>query len=555
MLLIEGLFEGALKAETCYNLFPFINISVHLRHGTNRMANSEAEAADKKYELDTIRSVQQGDVVSLRARDDEAKGVQSAIEESGLKRDLSQRHLMMLAIGGVIGPGYFVGMGQGLTTAGPAGLLICFAVVGTLLWAVMQCLGEMAAFLSTSGSFTDYSARFLDPAIGFALGWNYWFLWAGVLMAEYNNLGLILGFWQSAVPTWGWVLLFWFIFLAFTFLGVYAFGEAEFWLSAAKLLFIAAFFLCAVLISSGAIGGEKIGFKFYKEPGAFAEGVKGVFKIFVFAALQYSGTEMVGLTAGESANPARDVPKAIRTVFYRIIVIFVGGIFFLTITVPYNDPDLLSAGSKTARSPFVIAFTRAGAGIGAHLVNAVILVTILSAVNGALYVGSRTLVGLAQQRQAPALFRRTDARGVPVAALVTTNAAGFLALLNLSSGAGRIYAWIVSITGVSTFITWACICACHIRFRRALRAQQVPLEALPFRAKWDRFTPWFGLGVSVFFVFFQGWTAFAPWDVEAFVMNYVVIVVFLALALGWKVLKGSKRPRSEIADLRTGRRG
>lgn len=143
-----------------------------------------------------------------------------------------------------------------------------------------------------------------------------------------------------------------------------------------QLLFIAAFFLCAILISSGAIGGEKIGFKFYKHPGAFAEGVKGVFKIFVFAALQYS-TETVGLTAGESANPARDVPKAIRTVFYRIIVIFVGGIFFLTITVPYNDPNLLSAGSKTARSPFVIAFTRAGAGIGAHLVNAVILVIIL----------------------------------------------------------------------------------------------------------------------------------------------------------------------------------
>lgn len=144
---------------------------------------------------------------------------------------------------------------------------------------------------------------------------------------------------------------------------------------------------------------------------------------------------------------------------------------------------------------------------------------------------------------------------MPVAALVATNAAGFLALLNLSSGAGRIYAWIVSVTGVSTFITWACICACHFRFRQALRAQRVPLEALPFLAKWDGFTPWLGLGVSVFFVFFQGWTAFAPWDVEGFVMNYVVIVVFLALALGWKVLMGSKRPRSETADLRTGRRG
>ncbi|KAF4544027.1 Amino acid permease [Lasiodiplodia theobromae] len=517
-------------------------------------SDKKTDSNDADNGLKPMQSVGQGEVEQLGDGEGSVKPVNPAREETGLKRDLAQRHLMMLAIGGVIGPGYFVGMGTGLSTAGPAGLLICFATVGALLWAVMQCLGELAAFLSTPGSFTDYTARFIDPAFGFALGWNYWFLWAGILMAEYNNLSLVLGFWQSAMPTWGWVLVFWFIFLSFTFLGVYTFGEAEFWLSAAKLLFIAAFFLCAILISSGAIGGEKIGFKFYKDPGAFADGAKGVFKIFVFAALQYSGTEMVGLTAGESANPVRDIPKAIRTVFYRILIIFVGGIFFLTITVPYNDPNLLSAGSKTARSPFVIAFTRVGATAGAHVVNAVILVTILSAVNGALYVGSRTLVGLAQQHQAPQLFRWTNARGVPVPALVVTNATGFLSLLNLSSGAGEIYTWIVSITGVSTFITWGAICACQIRLRRAMRAQGVPLEDLPFRAQWDGFTPWFGLGLSVFFIFFQGWTAFAPWDAETFVMNYVTIAIFITLAVSWKVLKKSKWARSESADLWTGRR-
>lgn len=373
------------------------------------------------------------------------------------------------------------------------------------------------------------------------------------------------------MPTWGWVLVFWylspdntyhpciadrdrFVFLSFTFLGVYAFGEAEFWLSAAKLLFIAAFFLCAILISTGAIGGEKIGFKYYQDPGSFADGVKGVFKIFVFAALQYSGTEMVGITAGESADPARDVPKAIRTVFYRIVIIFVGGVFLLTITVPYNDPNLLSAGSKTARSPFVIAFTRAGAPVGAHLVNAVIVVTIFSAINGALYVGSRTLVGLAQQHQAPAIFRWTDKRGVPVPALVVTNAMGFLSLLNLASGSGAVYTWIISITGVSTFITWACICLCHIRFRQAMCVQNIPLGVLPFRAQFERFTPYFGLSLSVFFIFFQGWTAFAPWSVEEFIMNYVVIAVFLVFAAGWKLLKKTKWARSENADLHTGRR-
>lgn len=253
--------------------------------------------------------------------------------------------------------------------------------------------------------------------------------------------------------------------MAFTFLGVYAFGEAEFWLSSLKLVFIVAFFICAILITSGVIGGQKIGFEYYRNPGAFANGIRVVFEIFVFAALQYSGTEMVGLTAGESANPARDVPKAIRTIFWRILFIFVGGIFFINLCVPFDDPNLLSASSKTARSPFVLAFTRVGVDIGAHLVNAVILVTIFSSINGGLYVGSRTLYGLAELGQAPKIFKWTNKRSVPVPALVFTNAVGFLSLLNLSSGAGAIYTWIVSITGVSTFIV--CRSTCALMFLRS----------------------------------------------------------------------------------------
>ena len=241
--------------------------------------------------------------------------------------------------------------------------------------------------------------------------------------------------------------------MAFALLGVKSFGEAEFWLALFKVIAIVAFFLCAILISTGVIGGQSIGFSYYHEPGAFANGVKGVFEVFVFAALQYSGTEMIGLAAGESRNPAKDIPKATRSVLWRIVGIFLGGIFFLTITVPYDDPNLLSASSKTARSPFVIAFTRAGATAGAHAVNAIILVTIFSAINSALYVGSRTLVGLAEQHQAPKLFAKTTKNGVPIYSLTFMNLIGFLSLLNLSSGAGPVYTWIVSMTGVATFIT------------------------------------------------------------------------------------------------------
>ncbi|KAF1957632.1 hypothetical protein CC80DRAFT_534833 [Byssothecium circinans] len=203
---------------------------------------------------------------------------------------------------------------------GPAGLLICFAVVGVLLWTVIQALGEMSAFIAVSGS------------------------------------------------------------LAFGLLGV--FGEAELLFTLGKVLALASFAFCAILISAGVIGGEKIRFKFYRDPGAFG-GIKETFQIFIFAALQYSGTEMIGLSAGESENPAKDIPKAVKNILlWRIIGIVLGGAFFIAIVVPFNDPNLLHAGSKTASSPFVIAFTRVGIHAGAHVVNVVVLITLFSAING-----------------------------------------------------------------------------------------------------------------------------------------------------------------------------
>ncbi|KAF5012158.1 hypothetical protein FDECE_1807 [Fusarium decemcellulare] len=532
--------------------------------------------------------------------------VENTSQDAGLQRGLAGRHLMMLAIGGVIGPGYFVGMGTGLSTAGPAGLLLCFSIVGVLLWAVMQSLGELGAFIPMSGtqdiilsfkpftdecdnagSFTHYTSMFVDPAVGFALGWNYWFLWAGIIIAEYSahlskrpsrsqtdkgnrqfRLGIdVLGISHSTLgldpdllvrvattrARYNTDRLRRGIFLAFTFLGIKSFGEAEYWLALIKVLAILAFFLCAILITSGVIGGEKIGFKFYNNPGAFADGVKGVFKIFVFAALQYSGTEMIGLTAGESKNPARDVPRAVKSVLWRIVGIFLLGIFFLTLTVPYNDENLLSAKSKTARSPFVIAFTRVGATAGAHVVNAIILITMFSAINSALYVGSRTLYGLAIEGLAPKIFCWTNERGVPAYSLILMNLMGFLSLLNLSSGAGVVYTWIVSMTGVATFITWGLISLNHIRFRMALKAQNISTDVLPFQAPAWKFCAYLGLAGNVFFVFFQGWTSFAPWDVEAFFMNYIIVLVFFILAIGWKITHKTKFVTLKSVDFGTAR--
>lgn len=281
----------------------------------------------------------------------------------------------------------------------------------------------------------------------------------------------VMTYWKSAMPIYGFILVFWFAFLFFSYLGVLAFGEAEYAITFIKLLFIVSMYICCVLITTGAIGdGDKIGFKYWHDPGAFADGVAGVFKVFVFAALQYSGTEMIGFTAGESANPARDVPRAVRFVFWRVVIFFLGGIFFLSLVVPWNDPDLLSATSKTARAPYTIAFSRVGLPKGGDAVNAIVvsanvcvlrleltlqLVTLISTLNAGLYVTSRCIAAMALEGQAPKVFGKINKQGVPWVALIFCNLFGFLALLNLSAGAGVIYGWLVNISGVATFITWA----------------------------------------------------------------------------------------------------
>nr|XP_019050070.1 hypothetical protein I302_00491 [Kwoniella bestiolae CBS 10118]OCF29000.1 hypothetical protein I302_00491 [Kwoniella bestiolae CBS 10118] len=479
-------------------------------------------ASDSIHEVPFETDVKDDTVPEIQEVDQEDREV----ADPGLKRSLKSRHMQMLAIGGVIGPGYFVGIGSGFTNGGPAGLLLGFGIVGILLWVVMQSLGEMAAFLAVSGSFTNYTSRFLDPALGFSLGWNYDFLWFGILAAEYNNLGLVT--WEC------WLLV-----------------KPSSFLTATKLIFIFAFFVCSILITSGAIGNQgKVGFKYYNDPGAFADGVTGVFKVFVFAALQYSGTEMIGLTAGESANPARDVPKAVRFVFWRVLVVFLGGIFFLSLCVPWNDPGLLSGTSKTARSPFVISFVNAGLPRGGDAVNAIIIVTILSALNGALYVSSRCVSALAHEQKAPKFLGHINKRGVPTYALVFCNLFGFISLLNLSSSAGHVYSWLVNITGVATFITWGGICWAHIRFRKAMALQGLSLDELPFKAAFYPYGAYIGLFGNLFFIFFQGWTAFlSPFSVEDFFMNYIMIPVFAIMYLAYKLWNKTKWVDLSSADL------
>ncbi|KAF2795190.1 amino acid permease [Melanomma pulvis-pyrius CBS 109.77] len=472
-----------------------------------------------------------------------------------LHRKLKSRHIQMIAIGGIIGPGLLVGSGNALRLAGPGGILISFTLVGIIVFFVMQSLGELATIIPVSGSFVDYAGRFYDSALAFALGWAYWYLWLTVLTNEYNAISLVVMYWTDDVPQWAWIIIFWVIFLSLSMLGVLAYGEVEFWLSLIKVISITIFFIIAIAISSGGIGPQKIGFKYWNDPGAFADGINGVARTFVIAGTLYAGTEMVGITAGESANPRRAVPRAITQVFWRILIFYVGMMFFIGILIPYNDPRLLGKGSKAAASPLTIALEDANIAPAAHLINALIVISVLSAGNSSLYVASRTITHMARNGMAPKFLGKTDKRGVPWAALLFTNLFACIAFLSQSSSAGTLYNALITLSGVATFIVWAVIEFVHIRFRQALKAQGQSVDDLPFKAMFYPYGTYACLAANVFLIFFQGYTCFLnPFSAQDFIINYILLPVFVVFYFGYKFWHKTTIVKPAEMDIWTGRR-
>ncbi|KAK8223267.1 amino acid permease [Phyllosticta capitalensis] len=472
-----------------------------------------------------------------------------------LHRKLKSRHLQMITIGGIIGPGLLVGSGNALHLAGPGGVLISFSLVGIIVFFVMQSLGELATLIPVTGSFTDYAARFVDESLAFALGWAYWYLWVTVLANEYNSISLVVMYWTDTVPQWAWILIFWVIFISLSMLGVLAYGEVEFWLSLIKVISLTVFFILAIAISAGGIGPQKIGFKYWHDPGAFADSINGVAKTFVIAGTLFAGTEMVGITAGESENPRRAVPRAINQVFWRILIFYIGMMFFIGMLIPYNDKRLLSGSSKTAASPLTIALEDAQIAPAAHLINALIVISVISAGNSSLYVASRTITHMARNGMAPLLLGKTNQKGVPWAALLFTNLAACISFLSQGSGAGVVFEALITLSGVATFIVWATIEVVHIRLRQALKAQEQSADELPFKALWYPYGTYACLAANIFLVFFQGYTAFLnPFSPSDFVINYILIPIFVLFVVVWKFWHKTKFVRAADIDIWSGRR-
>ncbi|KAM9903697.1 hypothetical protein OXX69_007844, partial [Metschnikowia pulcherrima] len=275
--------------------------------------------------------------------DDRAQFGYSTDEELGtveLKRGLKNRHVSLIALAGIIGPGILVGAALP-TSNGPLSLIVGFGVIGLIAFSMIQSLGELATMYPSGNVFSTLGNKLIDRAVGGTVGWFYCIIWIAVLANEYNTVASILQFWGPQVPLYGYVLIFWAAFLAFQFLGVSTFGEFEYWLAMFKVIGIVAFYIFSIIYVSGGVKGRPaFGFQYWRNPGPLAHGFKSIASSFVYASTFYSGTEAVAITASETRNPGKAIPSAIRQTFIRILIIYMGIALFYGLTVPYNAPEL-----------------------------------------------------------------------------------------------------------------------------------------------------------------------------------------------------------------------
>ncbi|MDO5743426.1 MAG: amino acid permease [Micrococcaceae bacterium] len=450
--------------------------------------------------------------------------------------------MQMIAIGGAIGTGLFVASGGTISQAGPGGALVAYALVGLMVFLLMQSLGEMAAKIPVAGSFQSFATRFVSPSFGFAIGWNYWFNWAITVAAELVAAGIVMDFWFPSVPGWVWAGVFLIVLTGLNALSAKAFGESEFWLSLIKVGAVVLFLIAGVLMIFGILGENSPGFSNWQErEDVFHGGWVSIISVFMIAGFSFQGTELVGVAAGEAKNPRREIPRAIRTVFWRIMLFYIGAIFIIGCLVPFTDPSLLASGeADVAASPFTLVFERAGIAFAAALMNAVILTAILSAGNSGLYASTRMLYSMAHDGKAPKILGRTNSRGVPIFALLATAAVGLFGFLTAIVGQGAAYAWLLNVSGLSGFIVWAGIAISHYRFRRGFLAQGNTASDLPYRAALFPIGPLLAFAVLVLVIAGQNFEAVVAGRGLEVLSSYIGIPIFLGLWLIHRHVTGSR---------------
>ncbi|QQN87562.1 MULTISPECIES: amino acid permease [Acinetobacter] len=471
-----------------------------------------------------------------------------------LQRKLGARHLNMIAIGGSIGTGLFLASGATIASAGPGGALLAYALIGVMIYFLMTSLGELATHNPTSGAFFTYGTKYVEGGFGFALGWNYWYNWAITVAFELVAVQFIMKFWFPDIPGFYWSAIFLAVIFGINALTVKGFGESEFFFSLVKVLAIIAFIIIGIwmiakiMLTPGvsAFANWSVG------EAPFVGGFQALIGVAMIAGFSFQGTEMVGVAAGESKDPQKTIPVAIKQIFWRILLFYIVCIFIIGTLVAYNDPRLLQAAATedVALSPFTLLYEKAGFAFAASMMNAVILTAILSAGNSGMYSSTRMLFDMARKGSAPKLFAHLDPRGVPMNALYATTAIAALCFLTTFFGEQEVFNWLLNMSGMCGFIVWLGIAISHYRFRKGYLAQGYQLEGLAYRAKFFPFAPWFAFVLCSIVVLGQNYQAILDGEWLAVLSTYIGILLFLVIWLGYKWKYKTKLVSYQEMDVR-----
>ncbi|MDO4681889.1 MAG: amino acid permease [Lautropia sp.] len=467
---------------------------------------------------------------------------------SGLRRALKARHLSMIAIGGSIGTGLFVASGATISEAGPGGALLAYGLVGLMVYFLMTSLGELAAYMPVPGSFATYGSRYVDPGFGFALGWNYWYNWAITIAVDLVAAQLVMAYWFPDVSGLLWSALFLALMFVLNVVSVKGFGEAEYWFAGIKVVTVIIFIGVGVLMIFGILSGDERATGFSESLGnwtvgdaPFVGGFAALIGVAMIVGFSFQGTELIGIAAGESKDPGRNIPRAVRQVFWRILLFYILAILVISLLIPYTDPRLLrNEVGDVSVSPFTLVFERAGLLSAAAVMNAVVLTSVLSAGNSGMYASTRMLYTLATQGMAPRLFARVSATGVPVYALIATTVVAGLCFASYLASAEVIYIWLLNLSGMTGFIAWLGIAVSHYRFRKGYLAQGRDLSALPYRASFFPFGPVFAFVLCLTITLGQNYQAFMEERIDwgGVVATYIGLPVFLGIWLAYRLIRG-----------------
>ncbi len=471
-----------------------------------------------------------------------------------LHRALKARHLTMIAIGGSIGTGLFVASGASISQAGPGGAMVAYILIGLMVYFLMTSLGEMAAFMPVSGSFATYGAKYVDEGFGFALGWNYWYNWAVTIAVELVAAQLVMHYWFPDVPGVWWSAAFLAVMFLLNALTVRGFGEAEYWFALIKVVTVVAFIGVGLLMIFGILKGAPANGWGNLTIGdaPFAGGLPALMGVAMIAGFSFQGTELIGVAAGESENPRTTIPRAVRQVFWRILLFYVFAIFVIGVLIPYTDPNLLKTDvTDIGVSPFTLVFRHAGLAFAAGVMNAVILTAVLSAGNSGMYASTRMLYNLATEGRAPKVFAKLSPGGVPRNALYATTAVGALCFFTSLYGDKTVYLWLLNTSGMTGFIAWLGIAVSHYRFRKGYVKQGYSLDQLPYQSKWFPFGPLFAFVLCLVIALGQDYQAFLANRIDwaGVAATYVGIPLFVVVWLGFRFLKKSRFVRYEDMEI------